>query len=114
MNLLQALIADGDKLRLVVGGSARFGIPLHPTWPQNITFAMTHPVNGPFQLLISVDRVHLHEVVIALDGRKAMLPAVFRIAGRRYQVLQHVVLQLLTLRLMLLQIPHTGHEYMSY
>ena len=54
VNLLQAFLANGNKLRLIVRRTARLGIPLDAPWPQDILFPMTHTVYLAFQFLIAV------------------------------------------------------------
>ena len=104
VNFLQALVAHRDKLRLVVGGSTRLGIPFHTSWPEDIRLTLAHTVDVAFQFLIGIHRHLTDKVVIALDGRKRVVTTVFRILGRTNQVVEHCSLQCLTL----LQIPFEG------
>ena len=114
MNLLQAFLADRDKLRLIVRRTARLGIPLDAPWPQDVLFTMTHTVYLTLQFLIAVHWVHADEAVIVLDRGKTMLTTIFSILGRSYQMAEHGPLQLLALGLVLLKFPHSRGEDMSY
>ena len=114
MNLLKALAADGDELRLVVCCSARLGIPTNTSWPKHIGLAMTHTVYLALQFLIAVDGIHLDEVVVASRRGKAVFTTVFCVLGTGYQMLQHSPLQLLAAALVLFQFSHARGEYMSY
>ena len=54
MGIPKAVLADGDELALVVGGSAGFGIPSHLPRPKDIPFALAHTVDGQFQVLVGI------------------------------------------------------------
>ena len=76
--------------------------------------AVAHTVDGTLQLLVGIHGVQLHEVVVALDSSEAVLTAILRVACSCHQPLQHVALQLLAVRQVLLQLAHARGEYMSY
>ena len=55
VNALQALGRYGNELRLVVGRSARLGVPLHAARPEHVHLALPHSVDVALQLLVGVD-----------------------------------------------------------
>ena len=79
VNLLQTFRTDGDELRLIVGGTARFGIPFHAPWPQDIRLAMPHTVDIFLQFLIGVHRNVLDKIIIAVHRREGVMTAIFSI-----------------------------------
>ena len=53
--ILQALLADGDELALVVGGAGRFGVPFHCARPEYMLFALSHSVDVRLQFFVGID-----------------------------------------------------------
>ena len=39
--VLQTILRNRDELTLVVGSTRRFGVPLHLSWPEDVSFATT-------------------------------------------------------------------------
>ncbi len=63
---MQTILRNRDKLTLVVGGTRRFGVPFHLSWPEDILFAMTHTVDVALQLLIGIDRHILCKLLVTI------------------------------------------------
>ena len=91
--ILQSVIADGNKLALVVGRTRRLRVPLHLSRPEDIPLSMSHPVDASLQFFVSIQGCRAHEILIATHGGKQVLPAIFRIAGSLDQSGEHLLLQ---------------------
>ena len=114
VNLLQAFITDRNKLRFIIGGTRRLGIPFHTTRPEDISFTLTHTVYIVFQLFVGVYRHMLNKVVIAFYCYEGMFSAVFCIFRLANKLAEHCPLQRFSLVLILLQSTLTRLEYVSY
>ena len=80
--ILQALLADGDKLTFVVGGAGRFGVPFHCARPEYMLFALSHSVYVRLQLFVGVDGNFLCEVLVTFHLGVAKQTAPFGIFSR--------------------------------
>ena len=114
VNLLQAFRTDGDELRLIIGGTTRFGIPLHTSRPEDIRLALSHTVDITLQFLVGIDGHLFHKIIIAVHRRKGVMTAVFSVFCCTDQVGQHPSLQQLSIVLMPLQGTLTGNKDFSY
>ena len=112
--MLQSVVGDGDEFRLVVGGAARLGVPLHLSWPEHVVFAMTHPVDISFQFLVGVDGHIVGKVLIVFYGREHVFVAVLCVLGLMDEALQHFFLESCPMIDMFLQFLCAGMEYLSY
>ena len=77
--IMQSVVAHRDELALVAGGSARLGIELHTSGPQDITLAMTHTVDKAFELLIRTHRRIGGKLTVTHALRIAVRMSPFRI-----------------------------------
>ena len=66
VDVLQTILRNRDELTLVVGSTRRFGVPLHLSWPEDVSFAMTHSVDVALQFLIGIDRHILRKLFVAI------------------------------------------------
>ena len=66
MDVLQSILRNRNKLTLVVGGTRRFGKPLHLSRPKDILFTMSHTVDIPLQFLVGVDRHILGKLLVTV------------------------------------------------
>ena len=66
MDVLQSILRNRNKLTLVVGGTRRFGKPLHLSRPKDILFTMSHTVDVALQFLVGVDRHILGKLLVTV------------------------------------------------
>ena len=93
VQLLESLVADRDKLALVVRSARRFGIPAHFSWPEDARLSVAHAVDVGFQTLVVVEGDALCETLVGGDGREIVAFAIGGASSLTNQARQHLALQ---------------------
>ena len=93
VQLLESLVADRDKLALVVRGARRFGIPAHFSWPEDTRLSVAHAVDVGFQTLIVVEGYALCKTLVGGDGSEIVAFAIGGAGSLTNQACQHLALQ---------------------
>ena len=83
---------NGNKLRLVIGRTARFGIPFHTPLPKHIALTMAHAVDEAFEFLIGVHWNGARKLLVGTDFAKPMVTPIGRLGRFAQQAFQHLSL----------------------
>ena len=105
VGILETVLADGDELALVVGGSTGFCIPAHLAGPKHICLALAHAVDEMLQILVGIDGRGVGKLLVCTYFCKVVLPAPLRCFRLLQQSAQYLHLQAFCLGLISVKLP---------